>query len=84
MMSRYIKIISIEGLKASIDKGVYDYCISNGLLRSSKHINRTVDGKFMIINEIDGSEELLTEDELKDSHIAKCMKNGTFYAYVWD
>ena len=80
-MVSYERIYSIEHLISCLDKGYSDFCICNGLLRSSKTIEKK-DDKFWILNEIDDSEEMLTLDELKESHIAKAIENNCFYLFL--
>lgn len=77
-MFHYTKIISIDHLISCLDKGCSDFCISNGLLRSSKTIEKK-DDKFWVLNEIDGSENLLTLEELEESNIGKAIQHGSFY-----
>lgn len=82
-MCRYIHVRSLEGLDGMLEKGVTSFCISTGLVRSSKEINKTEDGKFHIFHYIDDSEETLTEEELKESNIGKAMDSGNFYAFIY-
>lgn len=77
------KINSLEELIDTIQSGSHDFCISNGLLRSSKYMEYD-DNTFYIVNEIDGSEQTLTSKELFDknyTNIGISINNGTFYAY---
>jgi len=53
----------------------------NGGLRSSKTIFHEGGKRFEVINEIDWSEESMTEAELKDSIIGEAIKKGAFYSY---
>lgn len=51
-------------------------------LRSSKAISFDGDNTFYVLNEIDGTEQELTEQELMDSditNIGKAINNGAFY-----
>lgn len=87
-MGNYIKITSIDHLISCLDKGCSDYCICNGLLRSHKTIKKMdnelwILDKFWILNEIDGSEEILTLEELKESNIGKAIQHGSFYLFTF-
>lgn len=51
-------------------------------LRSSKAISFDGDNTFYVLNEIDGTEQELTEQELMNSditNIGKAINNGAFY-----
>lgn len=51
-------------------------------LRSSKAISFDGDNTFYVLNEIDGTEQELTEQELMDSditNIGKAINSGAFY-----
>ena len=53
-------------------------------LRSSKAISFDGDNTFYVLNEIDGTEQELTEQELMSSditNIGKAINNGAFYLY---
>ena len=77
------QINSIEELRKAIQLSNNDFCIFNGLFRSSKYIECD-DNIFYIVNEIDGSEQTLTDTELFDTeytNIGEAIKKGTFYQY---
>ena len=53
-------------------------------LRSSKAISFDGDNTFYVLNEFDGTEQELTEQELMDSditNIGKAINNGALYLY---
>lgn len=81
-----IKVNSIEELKEILgdsDTAPQDFCISNGMFRSSKSLMLYGD-KVNILNEIDDTEQLLSFEELKDAsitNIGTAITNGTFYKY---
>ena len=80
------KIENIEQLKALCnDELSHDCYISiSGIIRSSKSIFMYENGTFSVINEIDDSENLFTEDELLNpeiSIIGKAIQNGQFQSY---
>lgn len=80
-MSKYVKVLSLEGLEGMLANGVTSFCISNGLVRSSKEIEKTKGGSYYVYHEIDDSEEILTKDELLKSNIGKAIETGCFYGY---
>ena len=81
------KVTSISELKSMIiDENKHDYFILlNGGLRSSKFVD--VDDKcekFYIMNEIDGTEQELSESEIMDrdiTNIGYAIENGAFYCF---
>ena len=76
------KINSIEELKAlaSFNGGFDCYIrLGSGLLRSSKHIS--FDGEFHIHHEIDDSFEIMSEDDIIDSHIGLAISRGALMSY---
>jgi hypothetical protein len=81
------QITTVEQLKELCiqEDGPIDCFIHLGLCRSSKSIFFDEDeGKFSIINEIDGSEDVLTPEELLDeslTNIGKAINSGRFYKY---
>ena len=82
----FTQIKSLDDLKQKIYDGVHDYFIRlNGGARSSKFIDySTISKKFYICNEIDGSEQELTETELMSedyTNIGKALKLGALWAY---
>lgn len=77
------RINSLEELIEAIDSNHNDFFISFGIAKSSKNITYN-DGIFYIINEIDGSEEELTAEQLFDeeyTNIGKAINGGVFYMY---
>ena len=81
------QVKSISDLKSMIiDENIHDYFIMlNGGMRSSKTIDVTDDcEKFCVCNEIDGSEQVLSESEIMDrdfTNIGYAIVNGAFYSY---
>lgn len=80
------QVKSISDLKQRIYDGTHDFFIQlNFGLRSSKFMDMSDDGKkFVITNEIDDTEQELTEQQLMDctyTNIGYAMKNGALYAY---
>jgi hypothetical protein len=80
------KIENIAELKILCnDEQAHDCYISiAGIIRSSKSVFMYEDGTFSVINEIDDSEDLFTEDELLNpeiSLIGKAIQNGQFHSY---
>ena len=69
----------------SIQPGLNCFIRLNGGIRSSKHIEWLPDDKkFEILNEVDGSWQSLTTEELFDdtiTHIGVAMKKGALIAY---
>ena len=58
------------------------FILLNFGLRSSKAISYDGSSTFYVLNEIDGTEQELTEQELMDSditNIGKAINNGAFY-----
>lgn len=82
-----VQVKSVSELKSMIiDENKHDYFILlNGNLRSSKTIDVTDDcEKFCVRNEIDGTEQVLSESELMDrdiTNIGYAIENGAFYCY---
>ena len=78
-----IKTVSQLKKASPKDGGADFFILLNGNCRSSKHISW--DGeKFVVLNEIDSSEQELTPEELFDeahTNIGKAMKAGAFYKY---
>lgn len=80
------KITSVQQLREMIENDNLEYFILlNGGLRSSKIVCMNDDGeRFDIVNEIDESEQTLSEDELMDknlTNIGYAITNGAFYCY---
>ena len=80
------QVKSLSDLKQRIYDGTRDFYIQlNFGLRSSKYMDMTVDGKkFYVTNEIDGTEQELTEQQLMDrtyTNIGYALQHGALYAY---
>lgn len=80
------QVKTIEQLKGMIENAVHDFFILlNFGARSSKFVDYSPKtGRFSIVNEIDGSEQNLTEEQLMDeeyTNIGKAITAGAFYAY---
>ena len=80
------KIENIDELKVLCsDEQSHDcYIVIAGIIRSSKSIFMYEDGTFSVINEIDGSEDVFTEEELSNpelSIIGKAIQKGQFHSY---
>jgi hypothetical protein len=81
----FIKVKDLEHLKSLIEnKNRHDYFIQlNFGVRSSKTIDYD-NGKFQVTNEIDGSEQVLSDSEMMDesrTNIGKAINFGAFYCY---
>lgn len=79
------KIKDLKHLRDMLRKGEHDYFIAlaGGLCRSSKSIY-SAGRKFSVLNEIDGTEETLTDKEIMDekiTNIGTALRRGAFYAY---
>ena len=82
-MARLTPVTSIAELRTALARGYHDYCILLGGIRSSKHI-WPLGLQFDVCNEIDGTDQLLSERELFTlSNIGPAMKYGTFYRCDW-
>jgi len=86
---KFKKIKSLDELKtlSSNEEDYYLDCfisLAGGIARSSKQIHYDYDDKlFEIINEIDGSFEELSEEELKNNtNIYDAIEGGAFYQYL--
>ena len=79
----YTKIKSVEDLKSRCYNEMNDFFIYLGIGRSSKDIYYDSDlNKFEIHNNIDDTEQLLTEGELfTKSNIGEAITRGNFYKY---
>ena len=80
------QVKSLDDLKQSISDGAHDFYIQlNFGLRSSKYLDySTVTKKFHVTNEIDGTEQELTEQQLMDrtyTNIGYALEHGALYAY---
>ena len=83
----FIQVKNLQDLKRLIgEKNKHDFFIMlNYGLRSSKFIDYDYDtGMFYVMNEIDGSEQTLSEKEIMDedfTNIGKALDYGALYAY---
>jgi hypothetical protein len=80
------QVTSIDQLKEMIANHVHDYFIRlNGGFRSSKNLDYVPDeDKFIIFNEIDGSEQELDEQQLMDrdyTNVGYAITVGALYSY---
>lgn len=80
------KVTSIKQLREMVENDYFDYFVAlNYGLRSSKTICMNDDGeRFDIVNEIDGTEQTLSEEELMDrdlTNIGYAIQNGALYCY---
>ena len=80
------KIENIDDLKTLCkDAQFHDCYISiNGIIRSSKSIIMNENGTFSVVNNIDKSKDLFSENELlnsEESLIGIAIKNGQFNSY---
>lgn len=77
-----IKVKDVAHLRELVASGKHRFFIQLNLwLRSSKFITGNGD-KFCIFNEVDGSEDVLTEEELMDedlTNVGKAMKYGALF-----
>ena len=79
-------INNIEELKKLCnDEQSHDcYIVIAGIIRSSKSIFMNENETFSVINEIDNSKDLFTEEELLNpelSIIGKAIQKGQFHSY---
>jgi len=73
------KIKSIEQLKKESKDGADFHIVLNHGLRSSKNVQFD-EGKFYVYNEIDGTSQVLKEEELfTKSNIGKAISKGAFF-----
>jgi hypothetical protein len=82
----FIQVKDVDDLKRLItEENKHDFFIQlNFGARSSKTMDVDDDGKFNVVNEIDGSAQKLTSEELFNeslTNIGKAIKYGAFYAY---
>ncbi len=75
-------VLGLDDLIDRIEKGNHDYYILlNGHARSSKYITYN-DKVFYITNEIDGSSQELSKEQLyTDSNIADAINKGNLFQY---
>jgi len=86
-----IKVKSLEHLKQLLDANGEDpldcYILLNGGFSSSKTLSYDGDKTFFILNEIDDTEQELTEEELFDrnhTNIGYAIENGAFFVYNYE
>lgn len=91
MEEKFIQVTSLDQLKELIKKNGEDVChecfVQTGLGRSWKLISHcpTAEKPWFITNEIDESEQELTDEELFDAnltHVGDAINKGAFY-YGW-
>ena len=80
------QVKTMRQLTQMVYDGVHDFFIMlNGGVRSGKYIDYSIyTEKFYITNEIDGTDQELTREQLMDeryTNIGKAMKAGALYAY---
>lgn len=82
---QYTRIKDVNHLRELLKKDKNDFFIClNGGLRSSKFILLLEDGCFQITNEIDGSIDRLSEEELMNrdiTNVGYAITKGAFYCY---
>ena len=73
-----------------------DCCISTGAFKSSKSISLNIDeegnprdnvNKYIVVNEVDESEDLLSVESIFDksiTNVGEAMKNGTLFVYDYE
>ena len=88
-MKDFIKVTSSQQLIDMIMEGTHDFFIQlNFGARSSKMMDySTKTKKFYILNEIDGTEQVLCEKNLfnrKYTNIGYAIENGAFYSYEYE
>lgn len=85
MANKFLRVQSLSHLKELIKNNKNDFFIQlNFGLRSSKFIDLNEDGRFYVMNEIDGSEQILTESEIMDegyTNIGNALNLGALYLY---
>ena len=76
------KVNNLDHLRELIQQGHNRFFIAfNGGVRSSKHIELSGD-QFVVFNEIDGSDDIFTDDEIMNeryTNIGKAITLGRFY-----
>lgn len=76
-----LQVKSITHLRELISNGMNRYFIRlNFGVKSSKWIEMTDGNNFYVFHEIDGSDDVFTEQELMDENIGRAIENGAFYA----
>ena len=79
-----LQVKDIAHLRELISKGLNRYFIKlNFGLRSSKWLEMNGDN-FYVFHEIDGSDEVLTEQELIDENIGNAIEHGAFCAEYYN
>jgi hypothetical protein len=77
------RIDSIPQLREAVLRGSHEFFIRlNFALKSSKTIDVGPDGAFTVVNGIDGTEQTLTEEQLRDrslTNIGTAMERGAFW-----
>ena len=77
------RIESAQQLREAVLNGSHDFFIRlNFALKSSKTIDVEKDGSFSVVNEIDGTEQTLTEEQLRDAsltNIGTAIERGAFW-----
>jgi hypothetical protein len=76
------KVNNLDHLRELIQQGKHHFFIGlTSILRSSKYIELAGD-QFVVFNEIDGSEDTFTDEEMMDeryTNIGKAISLGRFY-----
>ena len=75
------KVNNLDHLRELIQQGHKRFFITFGIARSSKHIELAGD-QFVVFNDIDGSEDTFTDEEMMDeryTNIGKAISLGRFY-----
>lgn len=80
MPKRQIKIKTPEALRKAIIRGTTEFkMLLNGGAYSAKTITLARDGRFRVLNHIDGTKQLLLDAQLNThSNIGKWMSGGAF------
>ena len=77
-----LKVKSLDHLKELCLNKQASFHIDLGMVRSSKDIY--YNGKsFEIMHNVDGSDEILTDDEMKDTNIYRAIMAGNFYQQIY-
>ena len=77
------RITTVKQLQKLCQKenGLECFILLNGGMRSSKTISYDLDGLFYVFNEIDGSDDEFTEQQLINSFIGEALKGKALFAY---
>ena len=86
MTNSYVKVKDLAHLNKIIERGEHEFFILlNFGAVSAKFINYgEQEGTYLIINEIDDSEQTLTTDQLFDrnyTNVGYALDNGALYSY---